>query len=75
MMKKWFARRDPLLHRALGGGGTSSKDGTTTTNNNDSEKDSMLNVHELATKRRVRQKDKLKRNALHVAVRTDGNGM
>jgi hypothetical protein len=72
MMKKWFARRDPLLHRALGGGGgTSSKDGIT---NNDSEKDSMLNVHELATKRRVRQKDKLKRNALHVAVRTDGNG-
>jgi ankyrin repeat protein len=75
MMKKWFARRDPLLHRALGGGGATAKDGgTSTTNNNDSEKDSMLNVHELATKRRVRQKDKLKRNALHVAVRTDGNG-
>jgi predicted RNA-binding Zn ribbon-like protein len=36
-------------------------------NSKEPEKDAVLNIHELATKRRIRQKDRLQRNALHIA--------
>lgn len=58
-MKWWPKRKDPILHRALGG------------SNDEKEDDAIMvdDIHQLATKGRVRQKDKMKRNALHVAVR------
>ena len=63
MMKRWpFKRKPPPLHRALSRTDDEDDEGG-------DEKDSMLNVEELATRRRVRKKDSMKRNALHIAVR------
>lgn len=59
-----FQRKPPPLHRALCRDEDEENDNSTT----DAEMDSILNVEELATKRRVRKKDKMQRNALHVAV-------
>lgn len=104
-VQKWFERKDPVLHRALGGS-TKTDHGkppkhdddddddadpsewqkinprnNSKKRNDDSKKDkageadAVLNLHELATKRRIMKKDKLQRSALHVAVSTNGRGV
>lgn len=82
-MKLWPQRKDPVLHRALGSDRKKENGGRDDDRKKDDDKnetskqktvpdrnqDAMVDIHQLATKGRVRKKDKMKRNALHVAVR------
>jgi hypothetical protein len=64
-MASWWPswkRKAPILHRALAAGDHDALEGEQPPTQ------SLLSIEELATKRRVRKRDQLQRNALHIAV-------
>lgn len=73
-----FKRKPPILHRALGGDNVVGKSSNTkkredNENNEESaepqfESGGLIAIEDLATKKRVKKRDKFQRNALHVAV-------
>ena len=70
-----FKRKPPLLHRALGGENVGRKNKKDDDNENDEEfpeaqfeSGGLIVIEDLATKKRVKKRDKFQRNALHVAV-------
>jgi hypothetical protein len=78
MFTRWkFQRKPPILHRALNGdvvtGKNKNKKGDDEDANDDEipeqyEGSGMIIIEDLATKKRVKKRDKFQRNALHVAV-------
>ena len=73
MFSFWpFQRKPPILHRALGGDVIGKNN--VKKNDNDEElheqydESGLISIEDLATKKRVKKRDKFQRNALHVAV-------
>ena len=74
---KLFQRKPPILHRALGGddvGKNNKSNKKNDENDHDDEfpeqyeESGLIIIEDLATKKRVKKRDKFQRNALHVAV-------